>query len=299
MLHRDGDEGVLRSAGAASCASRPAATCATRAAAAGRWRATSASCDGRVEDGLLVTPRPPGRLGALLGGAVVPDLGRRAPERRAGLRVPRLGRRRPRRRRLHGSLHRSDSLGALLFCGVERPTRAPGAGASQDVAAARVRRRTSGVRLTRLADAIDVAGRPDCTRRVRHGLRQPPQLVPARALRRGRRERLRGEPRDLRAPARGSACTTAARRPARSGRRRAQQLLVEPPLDLRRRRRPRGLPGGALLRRVSFVAFLVSLGVLTLLVEARASPKLPAQAIAIVAATPLNFVGNKLWSFAR
>jgi dolichol-phosphate mannosyltransferase len=49
---------------------------------------------------------------------------------------------------------------------------------------------------------------------------------------------------------------------------------------------------------VSFIAFLVSLGVLTLLVEA-GMPKLPAQAIAIVAVTPLNFLGNKLWSFAR
>jgi len=50
---------------------------------------------------------------------------------------------------------------------------------------------------------------------------------------------------------------------------------------------------------VSFVAFLVSLGILTLLVETTAIPKLPAQALAIVAVTPLNFVGNKLWSFAR
>jgi putative flippase GtrA len=49
---------------------------------------------------------------------------------------------------------------------------------------------------------------------------------------------------------------------------------------------------------VSFIAFLVSLGVLTLLVEAGVA-KLPAQALAIIAATPLNFVGNKLWSFAR
>ena len=49
---------------------------------------------------------------------------------------------------------------------------------------------------------------------------------------------------------------------------------------------------------VSFVAFLVSLGVLTLLVEAGIA-KLPAQALAIIAVTPLNFVGNKLWSFAR
>jgi putative flippase GtrA len=38
--------------------------------------------------------------------------------------------------------------------------------------------------------------------------------------------------------------------------------------------------------------------VLTLLVEAGIA-KLPAQALAIIAVTPLNFVGNKLWSFAR
>ena len=44
--------------------------------------------------------------------------------------------------------------------------------------------------------------------------------------------------------------------------------------------------------------FIVSLGVLTLLVEAGVA-KLPAQALAIIAVTPLNFVGNKLWSFAR
>jgi putative flippase GtrA len=27
-------------------------------------------------------------------------------------------------------------------------------------------------------------------------------------------------------------------------------------------------------------------------------PELPAQAISIVAATPLNFIGNKMWSFS-
>ena len=51
---------------------------------------------------------------------------------------------------------------------------------------------------------------------------------------------------------------------------------------------------------VSFVAFLVGLA------RADAARRddghrrsCPAQAIAIVAVTPLNFVGNKLWSFAR
>jgi len=48
---------------------------------------------------------------------------------------------------------------------------------------------------------------------------------------------------------------------------------------------------------VSITAFGVSLVVLTLLVESLQLAKLPAQAIAIATATPLNFVGNKLWSF--
>jgi putative flippase GtrA len=48
---------------------------------------------------------------------------------------------------------------------------------------------------------------------------------------------------------------------------------------------------------VSIVAFLFAAGVLELLVSVAGLPELPAQALAIVAATPLNFVGNKMWSF--
>ena len=75
-----------------------------------------------------------------------------------------------------------------------------------------------------------------------------------------------------------------------------EQLRLEPPLDVRRPRRARRLPGRALLHR-QLVAFLFSLA------DARAAgrragmAKVLAQAIAIVAATPLNFLGNKLWSF--
>lgn len=50
---------------------------------------------------------------------------------------------------------------------------------------------------------------------------------------------------------------------------------------------------------VSVGAFFVSLGVLTTLVGAIGIPELLAQALAIVAATPFGFVGNKLWSFER
>ena len=50
---------------------------------------------------------------------------------------------------------------------------------------------------------------------------------------------------------------------------------------------------------VSVVAFLVALGILQLLVSTTDLPATVAQAISIVAATPLNFVGNKMWTFAR
>jgi putative flippase GtrA len=50
---------------------------------------------------------------------------------------------------------------------------------------------------------------------------------------------------------------------------------------------------------VSLVAFAFSYGVLVALVEVGGLPKVLAQAIAIVAATPLNFLGQKLWSFRR
>jgi putative flippase GtrA len=48
---------------------------------------------------------------------------------------------------------------------------------------------------------------------------------------------------------------------------------------------------------VSLVAFGFSLLLLTLLVESAGMGKLPAQAVAVAASTPLNFLGNKLWSF--
>ena len=37
--------------------------------------------------------------------------------------------------------------------------------------------------------------------------------------------------------------------------------------------------------------------ILELLVNTAGVPEIAAQAISIVAATPLNFVGNKMWSF--
>jgi dolichol-phosphate mannosyltransferase len=50
---------------------------------------------------------------------------------------------------------------------------------------------------------------------------------------------------------------------------------------------------------VSVAAFFFALGVLELLVSQTSIPEIAAQAISIVVATPLNFLGNKMWSFSR
>jgi putative flippase GtrA len=50
---------------------------------------------------------------------------------------------------------------------------------------------------------------------------------------------------------------------------------------------------------VSVAAFFFALGVLELLVTQTSLPEIAAQAISIVVATPLNFLGNKMWSFSQ
>ena len=49
---------------------------------------------------------------------------------------------------------------------------------------------------------------------------------------------------------------------------------------------------------VSIVAFLVAATILELLVSVGGVQELAAQAISIATATPLNFIGNKMWSFS-
>ena len=49
---------------------------------------------------------------------------------------------------------------------------------------------------------------------------------------------------------------------------------------------------------VSTGAFVFQAAMLEVLVVGASSPEVLAQAISVAAATPLNFVGNKMWSFA-
>ena len=62
------------------------------------------------------------------------------------------------------------------------------------------------------------------------------------------------------------------------------------------KRRASDVPGRALLRRLAG-RVRVHLLVLVALVEVAGMSKVVAQAIAIVTATPLSFLGQKLWSF--
>jgi dolichol-phosphate mannosyltransferase len=57
------------------------------------------------------------------------------------------------------------------------------------------------------------------------------------------------------------------------------------------------IPQGVRFFVVSALAFGFTYLVLVALVGGAGVPKVPAQAIAIAAGTPLNFVGQKLWSF--
>ena len=84
------------------------------------------------------------------------------------------------------------------------------------------------------------------------GRRRRPQageLAAAAQVRHRRRLRLPDQHRRLRPAHRQPRPAPCARRGRRLLRRRLQQLPLEPPLDLRARRRPPRLPGGALLRR--------------------------------------------------
>jgi putative flippase GtrA len=49
---------------------------------------------------------------------------------------------------------------------------------------------------------------------------------------------------------------------------------------------------------VSLAGLGVNLAALALLVDALGAPDIPSQALAVAVATPVNFVGNKLWTFS-
>ena len=60
-----------------------------------------------------------------------------------------------------------------------------------------------------------------------------------------------------------------------------------------------GHPGHQAMRyfTVSIFAFLLQAALLELLVTVAAAPKIASQAVSVAIAVPVNFIGNKVWSF--
>ena len=123
VLWRDGEEGVIASARGELRFAPGRRRCATRAAR--RWTVggdLDVAAWRRSSDGVIDMPTTtPTGCARVVGGADLPDVRRRAAERRARLRVPRLGRRAHVGGGSHGSLHRVDSVGVLLMAGVDPP----------------------------------------------------------------------------------------------------------------------------------------------------------------------------------
>ena len=305
-------DAVVAAPCAASCASRPAERRRRppRRALERRGRPRGA---GRARRRTAIrSARLPGRARARLVGAELPERGRRAA--------------------LGGARATSSSTGAASTTSAAAATArctattrsAPCCGAVAASGRARDRATSAGNGRSATStrrwspstsawrDRAQPARPPTPARHARRGLHPPPagcppraprhaparQLVPARALRRRRRERAT------------SSTSPSSRLRPRPGRWTTgspptiaflvavtNNFLLEPPLDVRRARRPRRLPGGALLRRQHRRVRLqpgraAAAGVGAGLAEgarrrrSRSSP-----------ATPLNFLGNKLWSF--
>ena len=128
--------GARRSpASAASCPSRPATRSPTSAAGAGASTASSTRCGRRSSDGVLSCDHYPDALARVWAALTCPTSGDVLLSAEPAYEFPDWGGRAHVRGGSHGSLHRVDSLGALLFCGVEAPPeRADGCWSIADIA---------------------------------------------------------------------------------------------------------------------------------------------------------------------
>jgi hypothetical protein len=93
-----------------------------------------ATIDGRLQDGRLLTPAFPDVLARVWAALTCPSSGEVLLSCAPGYEFLDWGRQAHLGGGSHGSLHASDSLGALVFCGVELPAQEPGQWAIRDVA---------------------------------------------------------------------------------------------------------------------------------------------------------------------
>jgi hypothetical protein len=133
VLYRAGAEGVLRGPDGGEL--RFAAGGDARDARGGTWSLEGdlGVLNARVEGGLLVTPYHPDALGRCWAALQCPTSGDVLLSAAPGFEFPDWGGVDHVGGGSHGSLHHTDSLGALLFCGIEAPPRQ--AWGIQDVAA--------------------------------------------------------------------------------------------------------------------------------------------------------------------
>ena len=244
VITREDGEAVVRSA-AASSASRPGADLPDRRGGGWAWSGDEAVLEldagrrARDERHLSRRPRP------ALVGARCPHSGDVLVSAELGYEFVDWGGADHVGGGSHGSLHRGDSRACCCSAGGACPSASSGrsptwprwcSGTSVYLGAGD-RRGERGHR--RPPAAVHL--------RVRAGLRRPAQLGAALQVLRRRRLRLRRQPVRVRRLRRAARRAPPGRRHGRVRRGGAEQLLVEPPLDVPRPRRPRRLPGGALL----------------------------------------------------
>jgi hypothetical protein len=123
VLHRAGGEGVLRGADGSELRFVPGGD--ARDDRGGRWSIEGdlSVLDARIEDGRVVTPHHPDALGRCWAALSCPTSGDLFLSAAPGFEFPDWGGVDHVGGGSHGSLHHSDSLGALLFSGVEAPPR--------------------------------------------------------------------------------------------------------------------------------------------------------------------------------
>jgi hypothetical protein len=122
VLHRAGDEGVLRSE-AGELRFSPDGDLRDARGATWSVEGDLGVLRARVEDGLLLTPDHPDALGRCWAALACPTSGDVLLSAAPGFEFPDWGGDHHVGGGSHGSLHRSDSLGALLFSGIEAPAR--------------------------------------------------------------------------------------------------------------------------------------------------------------------------------
>ena len=132
--HEQPSEGIIASPAHGELRFSPGGPLQDSRGAAWSVEGALASIDASVHDGRLATPAYPDALGRVWAALTCPTSGEVLLSAAPGYEFLDWGRQAHLGGGSHGSLHASDSLGALVVCGAELPRREPGQWAIRDVA---------------------------------------------------------------------------------------------------------------------------------------------------------------------